>query len=207
MDDAALLVASPQVWDGLTDSNWKETVAEDKRRRDEWDEFERRSITAASVKEPQRPTKLQIADGDAAVATIPEEEGGEKEDGEKTTDALAPTADTDTPVAVQASSAAAVPSQPSDIPTLSPITQLIFNIYFPLCYAQLAQAEGNEQDALLLHWKAWLAHEQYVTEQEKGAEEESASVARKHSAELVVEAQPRTTTATTTTTATHQAAH
>ena len=169
LDDAALLLASPQVWDGLTESNWKELVAEDKRKRDEWDEYERRSIAATDTKEPQRPAKLQIADGDA-VASIAED-AAEKEDGEKTTDADA-TGAADSPVAAQASIAAPTPSQPADIPTLSPITQLIFNIYFPLCYAQLAQAEGNEHDALLLHWKAWLAHEDYVTQQERGKEEE-----------------------------------
>ena len=170
LDDAALLLASPQVWDGLTRENWKELVAEDRRKRDEWDEYERRSIAAVDMKEAQRPTKLQLADGDT-VPSIAEEDGGGKEEGEK--EAEADTAGTaDSSAAVLSSAASAIPSQPSDIPSLSPITQLIFNMYFPLRYAQLAQAEGKHQNALLLHWKAWLAHEQYVSEQERGREEE-----------------------------------
>ena len=170
LDDAALLLASPQVWDGLTEENWKDLVADDRRKRDEWDEYERRSITATDTKEPQRPAKLQLADGDA-VATIAEEDG-DKEGGDKTVDAEAAGA-IGGGGAVQASAAvAAIPLQPADIPVLSPITQLVFNMYFPLCYAQLSQAQGDHQDALLLHWKAWLAHERYVAEQEKGREEE-----------------------------------
>ena len=170
LDDAALLLASPQVWDGLTENNWKELVVEDKRKRDEWDEHERRSITTADSKEPQRPAKLQVADGDA-VESRAEEEGGQKGDGERISSADSAAA-TDGSETAQDSPASDTPSPPADIPSLSPITQLVFDIYFPLCYAQLAQAEDKHHDALLLHWKAWLAHEQFVDEQERGREEE-----------------------------------
>ena len=173
LDDAALLLASPQVWDGLDERRWKQAVAEDRRRREEWDEHERRSVAAADTKAPQRPTKLQLADGDGVASIAEEEEAEDKSEGDGTSHSNAATSEAEVTIAAaQPSAVAAVPTQPADIPTLSPVTQLVFNIYFPLCYAQLAQAEDKQHDALLLNWKAWLAHEQYAHEQERGREEE-----------------------------------
>lgn len=52
---------------------------------------------------------------------------------------------------------------PTEIPELSPVTLLVFGVYFALCLGQLELSVAALEPSLLANWQAWLAKDRYVS--------------------------------------------